>query len=468
MNVLLITVDSLRADRVDNEVMPFTRSLADESLEFVNCVANGPSTPASFPSIHASRHFASIEGLGIPERGGVVTLAERLREAGYATAGYTDNHFASGSYHYDRGFDSMHDASGSAEAGKLKQFVQSNLDKEGPLFRTIERVYNHADGLLASMSEESSEYERAASLNERALRWVDVHDDWFVWLHYMDVHHPYEAPDAYQRQYLDEPLSVTECRRLSRKGTHHPKEMTDREWDLIRRLYDAECAYTDDQVKALVAALDERGVLDDTLLVFTADHGELVGEHNHAGHPPEFWEGIVRVPFFVHGLDGNGVDTAAIDDGSESGIDPRGVVEGQTRLLDTAPTVADALGIDAPAEWQGESALAVARGEVDAREYAFGDVGRQVDYARCYARRADGWKLLRHADDGEFLFDVNETPDERPEDDQREMASEVLAALSTALDEHQEQMADMRSGNAGIDEDDEMVEEHLRELGYLE
>ncbi|USZ68050.1 sulfatase [Halorussus salilacus] len=456
MNVLLVTVDSLRADRVNPEVMPATRAFADDALEFTECVANGPSTPASFPAIHASRYFASIEGLGLPEPGrddAIRTLAETLREEGYATAGYTDNHFASGSYRYDRGFGEMYDASGAAEAGRLKQFVQSNLDKDGPLFKTIEAVYNRADAVFASATGNDSEYERAESLNDRALGWVDDREnEWFAWLHYMDAHHPYEAPDEYQREFLDEPLPLARCRGLSRKGTHHPEEVTDREWELIRGLYDAECAYVDDQFAALLDALDDRGELDDTLVVFTADHGELVGEHGHAGHPPEFWEGVLRVPFVV----------AHPDRGAAT-------VDGQVRLIDAAPTITDALGLDAFDGWEGASALDLADGEVEGREYAFADVGRQIEYARCCARRADGWKLLRHADDGEFCFDVRETPDERPEDDRTGESPPEYAELSRALDDHRERMRRMREGGSrGIDEDDEMVEDHLKDLGYME
>ncbi|WP_158055938.1 sulfatase-like hydrolase/transferase [Halorussus halophilus] len=467
MNVLLVTVDSLRADRVNSEVMPETRSFADESVEFTDCVANGPSTPASFPTIHASRYFASIEGLGIPEPGtddGIQTLAETLREAGYATAGYTDNHFASGSYHYDRGFDTMYDASGTAEAGKLKQFVQSNLDKSGALFKTIERVYNHADALFASATGNDSEYERASSLNRRAFEWIDEQEEgadgedsegdseWFTWLHYMDAHHPYEAPEEFQRQFLDEPLDLARCRGLSRKGTHHPEEMTDEEWDLIRKLYDAECAYVDDQFGKVLNALENRDLLDETIVLFTADHGELVGEHQHAGHPPEFWEGVLRVPFVVHHPEREAA-----------------VVDGQTRLIDLPPTITDALELEAFDGWEGESAWELADGEVDSREYGFADVGRQVDYARCCARRSDGWKLMRHADDGEFCFDYRANPDEKPEDDRADDDIPEYRELSQALDDHQERMKQMREGSShGIDEDDEMVEDHLKDLGYLE
>jgi arylsulfatase A-like enzyme len=456
MNVLLVTVDSLRADRVGPEVMPTTGTFADGSVEFTEAIANGPSTPASFPAIHASRYFASIEGLGIPEPGadeGIRTVAEHLWDAGYATAGYTDNHFASGSYHYDCGFGEMYDASGTTEAGRIKQFVQSNLDKDGALFKTIETVYNRVDALSATAIGDQSEYERAESLNERALDWIDDRTgEWFTWLHYMDVHHPYEAPAEYQRRFLDEPVPLARCRGLSRKGTHHPGEMTDREWDLVRGLYDAECAYVDDQFGALLDALRSRDLLDETLILFTADHGELVGEHGHAGHPPEFWESVVRVPFVLHHPDCD-ADT----------------VDGQIRLLDVAPTITDALGLNAFEGWEGESALEVADGNVAAREYAFADVGRHVEYARCCARRADGWKLLRHADDGEFCFDVRETPDERPEDDRAPERPPEYEELSRALDDHQARMKRMREGSStGVAEDEEMVKQHLQDLGYLQ
>lgn len=461
MNVLLLTVDSLRADRVNSEVMPATRSFADGAIEFTEGVANGPSTPASFPAIHASRYFASIEGLGIPgpdADDSIRTLAEELRDAGYDTAGYTDNHFASGSYHYDRGFETMHDASGTAEAGELKQFVQSSLDKNGALFKTIERIYNRVDALFATATGNDSEYERAESLNRRALDWIDDRtnggrtDSWFTWLHYMDAHHPYEAPDEYQQRFLNEPLSLSRCRGLSRKGTHHPEEVTDEEWELIQGLYDAECAYVDDQFDALLSALRERDLLDETLILFTADHGELVGEHGHAGHPPEFWEGILRVPFVL--------DLPVCD---------ADTVDGQVRLIDVAPTILDAVDVSVPRDWEGDSALEVVDREIEAREYSFAGVGRQVDYARCCARRADGWKLLRHGDDSEFCFSIRETPDEHPEDDRVSDRPSEYEELSKALDEHQSRMRRLRlKGFRGVSEDEEIVEEHLKDLGYME
>lgn len=454
MNVLLLTIDSLRFDRVTDRVMPATRSFADDATEFTQCIANGPSTPASFPAIHASRHFGSIQGIGIPpsdNKDDIRTLAEVLASTGYETAGYTDNHFASGSYHYDRGFKTMYDASGRAESGRLKQFVQSNLDKDGVLFKTIETLYNRVDALIANATGNDSEYERAEHLNERALDWIDGQSgDWFTWLHYMDAHHPYEAPPDYQRQFLEEPLSLSRCRGLSRKGTHHPAEMTDADWALIRGLYNAECAYVDDQIATLLQSLQDRNVLEETMVIITADHGELIGEHGHAGHPPQFWEGIIRVPLIIAHPDWN---TTTVD--------------GQVRLLDIAPTVAEGIGVDPYEGWHGQSMVEVLNGEVSAREHAFADVGREIDYSRSCVRRADGWKLMRHGEDGTFCFDLSESPSEQPED-QRD-AEECLQCnqLATKLDEHQNEMAAIREqGTSSITDNETMVEEHLKDLGY--
>lgn len=450
MNVLLVTVDSLRADRVTEEVMPSTRAFADDSLEFTDCVANGSSTPASFPSILASRHFASIDGLGLPELGDTLTLAERLQQEGYRTAGFTDNHFASGSYHFDRGFDSVHDASGSMEAGNLKQFVQSNLDKDGLLFRTIERVYTQLDSLFSTVSGDEVEYERAGSLNDRALTFIDNtgSDDWFVWLHYMDPHHPYEAPDSYQRQFLDEPVGVSERRTLSRTGTHYPEEMSDADWERLEALYNAECAYVDEQFAELIDELERRELRENTVTVFTADHGELFGEHGAGGHPGEFWEGVIRVPLVV--------DLPEYDH----------TVSEQVQLLDIAPTIIDILGEKAVREWSGESLLPIAAG-ADPTPLAFGDVGRKINYEKGYVRRSDGWKLLDHADDGEFLFNVYETPAERSTDERSTDEPAVLSELQDRIDDHRTRMEQYRRGARGINEDEAMVEEHLEDLGYL-
>jgi arylsulfatase A-like enzyme len=311
-------------------------------------------------------------------------------------------------------------------------------------------VYTQLDSIVSIVSGDDVEYERASSLNERALSFIDdiKGKNWFTWLHYMDPHHPYEAPDAYQQQFLGETVSISERRMLSRRGTHHPEEMSDADWERVEALYNAECAYTDDQFAALLAELEQRDLRDETVIVFTADHGELFGEHGAGGHPGEFWEGVIRVPLAIEIPDYNGT------------------VTDQVRLLDIAPTIVDAVGEPAVNDWSGRSLLAVAGG-TDSASLAFGDVGRKINYEKGYVRRSDGWKLLDHAEDGEFLFNVHETPAECPTDERSADEPAILRELQNQTDQHRKRMRRVRQDSHGINEDEEMVEEHLEDLGYL-
>jgi arylsulfatase A-like enzyme len=198
----------------------------------------------------------------------------------------------------------------------------------------------------------------------------------------------------------------------------------------------------------LIDELERRKLRENTVTVFTADHGELFGEHGAGGHPGEFWEGVIRVPLAI--------DIPEYDH----------TVSEQVQLLDIAPTIIDILGEQAVREWSGESLLPIADG-ADPTPLAFGDVGRKINYEKGYVRRSDGWKLLDHADDGEFLFNVYETPAERSTDERSTDEPAVLSELQDRIDDHRTRMEQYRRGARGINEDEAMVEEHLEDLGYL-
>jgi len=450
MNVLYVTVDALRADHVTPDVMPTASSFVSDNLSFSTCYANGPGTPWSFPGLLSSRYSGAVEGFGIPEAGdGHPTLAEVLQDNGYATAGFTDNRFASSDYNYDRGIDAMHDSEATSEIKRLKQRVRTSLDHDGMLYQTLLRGYHVVDDLLVDLSDRDTRFVRSGDLVEQLLSWIDNRsEDWFAWLHPMDTHAPYEAPDKYQLAYLDEPVPRQRSQELARKATHHPDELTAQEWRLQRALYKAECAYLDDQLAHLLESLSETD-RSETLVVFTADHGEMHGEHGRGGHPQEFWEEVIHVPCAM----------------SIPGREAR-TVDGQLGLIDLPPTVLDALGIDVPEAWDGRSMLPGSP-EATAREHLFVDVGAELDRTRAGLRRDDEWKLLRHGDDGEFLIDLDANPAEDLEHNQLTDARAVSTETQQALDAHLDEMQRRRRAVMGVD-DQEMIEDHLKELGYLE
>lgn len=291
MNVLYVTVDALRADHVTPELMPNVSGFVDRSIEYERCYANGPGTPWSFPALLGSQYSGANDGVGIPgEDDSRPTLAEVLRDEGYETAGFTDNHFASSDYNYDRGMTTMFDAGATSSEKRLKQAVRKRLDHDGTLYQMLLRGHHLIDDLLVKIQGRDTRFTRAETLIDSLVDWIDERNDqWFAWLHPMDTHAPYEAPDDYQEQFLDEPIPRRRSQKLARKATHHPDELSDDEWELQQQLYKAECSYLDDQIGRLLDSFPEPE-RENTLLVFTADHGEMHGEHGLGGHPQQFWD----------------------------------------------------------------------------------------------------------------------------------------------------------------------------------
>ncbi|SDM92074.1 Arylsulfatase A [Halogranum gelatinilyticum] len=452
MNVLYITIDALRADHVQEDSMPSMRSFADGAIEFTECVANGPGTPWSFPALLASRYAGSTDGFGIPEPGDAhPTLAEVLSEAGMATSGFTDNRFASSSYNYDRGMDEMHDKGATSPLKGAKQFLREKLDHDGVVFQSLLRGYHLLDNVFVTASDRDSRFVRAEVFVDELIEWTEEQNkDWFAWLHPMDVHAPYEAPPEYQRKYLDEPVSRVKSQKLARTAVHHPDELSDEEWSLQQDLYKAECRYLDDQLSRLMDTLEHRGELDDTVVVLTADHGDMHGEHQRGGHPQEFWEEVIRVPLALRLPESNPA-----------------TINGQAALIDVPPTILDALNLKIPSSWDGQSLLSRINGDSTARKHAFVDVGATLNRQHAALRRSDGWKLLRH-EKKEYLFNLSENPNEDEEKNKAQSATKEYDDLSATLDKHLDNMERRRElGEAGI-EDEEMIEDHLKELGYLE
>ena len=451
MNILYITVDALRADHVTKEVMPTANSFVNDAISFAECYANGPGTPWSFPALLSSRDSGAVEGFGISEGGdGHPTLAEALTEHGYATAGFTDNRFVSSDYNYDRGINAMYDSGATSEWKRLKQVIRTTLGHDGVLYQTLLRSYHVVDDLLLNLSGKESRFVRSADLVEQLLSWVETqNEEWFAWLHPMDTHAPYEAPEQYQVQYLDDPVPRQRSQELARKATHHPDELTDEEWQLQRDLYKAECTYLDDQLEFLFDSLSEE-VIQETVVVLTADHGEMHGEHGLGGHPQQFWEEVIHVPCAI-----------SIPDRQKQSLD------GQIGLVDLPPTLLDTVGIGIPEAWDGNSMLPDPSGEFISREHLFVDVGAELNRDHAGLRRADGWKLMRHGQNGELLLDLTSNPDEDPGNNRIADEPDVFDEMAHILDNHLDEMEKRRSAVSGV-EDEEMIEDHLKELGYLE
>lgn len=272
-NILLITLDTTRADRLGcygygRPTSPHLDALALISARYTRAYGVTSWTLPShasiftgkFPTSHGARYdlegplrlSAGIEGsraldqyrargLGTDE----TTLAEILRDHGYATGGVIAGPWMMKVFGLGKGFDSWDDDGLDGEKGRL-----------------------------------------AASVTDAALGFVDAHADgpFFLFLNYFDPHTPYLPPRKSLREVLGD--AVDPFVDLSREQR-------------VNAMYDAEIRYMDQHIGRLIAGLRERGRFDDTWILVTADHGELLGENGQRGHSKTLTEAEIRIPLLV-------------------------------------------------------------------------------------------------------------------------------------------------------------------------
>jgi arylsulfatase A-like enzyme/Flp pilus assembly protein TadD len=304
LSVLLITIDTLRADALgaydtSRRNSPNIDRLAAEGVRFEQAVTSAPSTLPSHSTIMTGKQPYAH---GVRSNNGYVlaaanvTLAERLRDAGYTTAAEVAAPVIARRTQIGQGFDRFTDT-GSFEARLKRVSIKQSTRSE---------------------SRELEERE-ASDISRRAIEFLGgVGDEpFFLWLHYFDPHVPYAAPPDFAK--------------LFPESTYH-----------------AEVAYTDAQVGRVIAELQRLGIAERTLVVLTSDHGEGLGEHNEETHAYQVYNTTTHAPLILWGPLGL----------------PRGKrIDTMVRGTDIAPTVLDWLGLPPLEGVQGVSLAPLIRGE---------------------------------------------------------------------------------------------------------
>ncbi len=289
-NVLLITIDTLRADHVgaygaSGVETPSLDGLADEGVLFENSIAATPLTLPSHCSImtgmNPPRHAVRNNGIFLLDDSHE-TLAERFREAGYDTGAVVGAVVLDAGFGLDQGFD-FYDWSESSQ-------------------RASETGYPDRP---------------AEEVTDVALRWLAARErPFFLWIHYYDPHAAYLPPAPFGRRFAG-------------------------------RLYDGEIAYVDTQIERIFQGLRTSGEWDRTLVVATSDHGESLGEHGEQTHSYTLYDAVLKVPLLVRGP---GVPTARRVPEVVSAIDVAPTILARAGL---AP-LADADGRDLSPMWAEE------------------------------------------------------------------------------------------------------------------
>jgi arylsulfatase A-like enzyme len=305
-NVLLIVLDTVRADHLSlygypRPTTPSLERLARRGIRFDQARAAAPWTLASHATMFTGRwpHDLGI-GWSSPLEGDAMTLAEHLGSLGYATAGFVgntdycayDSGLSRGFTHYrDYVFDALN-------AARTVRLVSELMKAVGKLGRFLP-----SSGLpLLRLS--YGERKDAHVVNREFLDWLSDHREhrrpFFAFLNYVDAHSPYLLPPGGSYHLGTAPESDDDLRFLAEGWSQADKRRIP---DALRQLaidaYDNCLAYLDERLGELIDDLQRRGVLDETLVIVTADHGEGMGEHGLYDHGESLYRPEIRVPLLL-------------------------------------------------------------------------------------------------------------------------------------------------------------------------
>lgn len=369
-NVLFIILDAARASTLScygysRTTTPAIDRLAAEGILFERAYTPAVYTLAAMSSVWTSQYperHHDAASFSEPLARGRLTLAQLLSAQGIQTAGFVANPIAGGLNGLDRGFSEFHE-------------VWREVGSRGDSFRPLVPNWLRAN---------------------KGRRF-------FAYVHFREPHFPYDPPAPFDTKFGPDAPLTKEQRRDTAFFTdvnQGRRGFSDAERDHLVRLYDGSLAFADQEIGALRRTLEAEGLLDHTVIVVAADHGEGLMEHGWIGHNVQLYEPLTRVPLIVRFPAGQG---------------PRQTrVTGFVSLLDVAPTIADLFGAmgrgGSAREFQGRSLL----------DLVAGAPGRPAVLSRTvwdrprYALRDDRYKFIDDTRTGEEqLYDLQADPDER-------------------------------------------------------
>lgn len=396
-NFLLISIDTLRADRLrcygfPGISTPTIDEMARKGVRFDTCIAQTPLTLPShttmltgtYPAFHGVRDNG---GFLVPQE--LETLAELFQKKGYKTGAVVGAYVLDSKWGLNQGFDFYYD-----------RFDISR--KEGFSMADVQR--------------------RGDEVVTEALRWLEgvVSGNFFLFLHLYDPHTPYEPPFPFREDYGHD-------------------------------LYLGEIAYTDAQLGRMWTYLKEKNLLDKTIVIFTSDHGESLGEHGETTHGFFIYQEGIHVPL-IFVLPFPSLHNIAVKD--------------DVSLVDVMPTVLEMAGIPVPSQVQGRSLVPLFFGDPTSQDsYAFSET--------YYPRFHYGWSELQSIQDGKYklivspqmeLFDLEKDPEEEVNlaEKEKAIAEKLEGEMGKALKKFSQGQFQTDYGKI-----DEETREKLASLGYI-
>jgi arylsulfatase A-like enzyme/Flp pilus assembly protein TadD len=321
-NVLLITVDTLRADRLhcygyQAGSTPVIDQLATEGFRFEQAFTQVPLTLPSHHSILSGTYpfYHGVRDNSQLAKKKPALVSELLRRNGYRTGAFVGSFMLDARFGLNRGFDLYFD---HFDVSRNQRFDLSHIERP------------------------------AEEVVQNALRWITENNrKFFAWVHLFDPHDPYSPPEPFKSRF-----------------PHSP--------------YDGEIAYVDHTIETLFTGLKEKGLLANTHVILTGDHGEGLGEHEEFTHGFFVYDSTLHVPLIIRPahLVGKG---QAIGD--------------LVQTIDIAPTILRLLGLQPTGEMQGRSVAGLLRPNDSVTRGA--PANQEGYFETLYPLRQFGWSELR-------------------------------------------------------------------------
>jgi choline-sulfatase len=411
-NIILITVDTARADRMGFlgsklGLTPNLDTLARESVVFTHAYSQVPLTAPSHATILTGTYpqFHQVNDFQVPLAPDLPYAPAILRKHGYRTSAFVgamvlDPHagFARG---FDRGFDTY-------DAG----FHQSRPGEDR--YHSTER--------------------RGGEVVAHALAWLNQHPrgPFFMWLHLYDAHDPYDPPEPYKSKHTTAP-------------------------------YDGEIAYADSALGKFLSQLRARGLYHGALIAVMADHGEALGDHGEDTHGFFLYDETIHVPLLIK-LPG----AASATKDSATRISAGKEIENRVGLVDVLPTILQAVGIAVPQGVQGESLI----GMLIPKPAPDASPDRPAYAETDYPQNTYGWSPLRALRTGKYLYIkaprqelYDQSVDPKAEHDLSSASTAVTSTLAGQLDAFRQKTTSSREApKSTVDPE---AQAKLAALGYV-
>ena len=372
-NVILLTIDALRKDVLgsygnQNKITPFIDSLQDKCIKFTNAQSIGPYTQASFPGLLASSYYLEYgrQKKCSPKR---TLISEVLKKSGITTAGFHSNPYLCGYFGWNRGWDVFYDS------------MQEEVSDKTP--------YIKGDGINHKVDQWLSSYIKD-----------DHYRPFFLWTHYMDVHEPYIPAREYLNK-VDPLINLSEDEMLDLfKEIILKRDISDQKTvKILKKLYDAGVRETDDYVKNFFKILEKYGVLKDSVVIITTDHGDEFGEHHGLSHDGKMYSELISSPLLICYYN----CTQEVCDNLVSNID-------------IPPTILYLFGLEPSEAFKGHSLLPL---ENYPYKGAFGEaIGKKSNQEKetdqpIYFYRENDLKIIYQESDQSWeMYNLNEDPQE--------------------------------------------------------